>query len=326
MLPAPSDRRTAWRDVLIAEVNATSSRRPKSHRIAASVIATAILGAAAVAVVISATPQASDNRLTVSDRAPVMLIAAAQRSIGDPVPGPGQFLRVRTRAEYIGMDGDGNGYLSPEVHETFLPSDPTKPVIERITHFKPTTFYGTSGAAVAAKDWAETAPTGTGETPKVSVERDDPAPAPVSFPEDPPQLLEQLRATDNPASQSITEHLFEQLADIIRRPGATTEERATAYRALALVPGIIIAANSVVLDGSSGTAFAVSTATAGKSQEIVIDPISGHYIGERLVLSETFGNMPVGTVLELTAVTTSVVDSAPRPSRAATAPRELPKR
>jgi hypothetical protein len=139
-------------------------------------------------------------------------------------------------------------------------------------------------------------------------------------------LLEQLRATDNPANRPINEHLFEQLADIIKRPGATTEVRATAYRALALIPGIVIAANSVVLDGSSGTAFTLSTATAGKSEEIVIDLTTGNYIGERLVLSETFGNLPGGTVLELTAVTTSVVDSAPTPSRAARAPMELPKR
>jgi hypothetical protein len=45
--------------------------------------------------------------------------------------------------------------------------------------------------------------------------------------------------------------------------------------------------------------------------EVVIDPAGGRYVGDRFVLAGADGHLPAGTVLELTAVTTSVVDEAP---------------
>ena len=79
------------------------------------------------------------------------------------------------------------------------------------------------------------------------------------------------------------------------------------------MPGIIVAADTVVLDGATGTAFAVfDHDRAAKSQELLIDPATGRYLGERLMLSEADGHVPAGVPLELTAVSTSVADTAPR--------------
>lgn len=225
---------------------------------------------------------------------------------------------MRTRAEYLGMDGAGNGYVSPEVHETFLPADRGRPVIKRTTYLEPTVFFGSGGAAPAASDRAA--------QPTVVVERDTAAPATEPLPRDPRRLLDRLRANDNPAKQPADEFLFDQLAAILQRDGVTAAERASAYRALALVPGIGVAASTVTPDGTTGTAFAFAAAGFDSTEEIVIDPGSGRYLGERLVLNRADGAIPAGTLLESTAVTTEVVGEAPHPATTATAPTELPRR
>jgi hypothetical protein len=307
-----AEQRTAWRNVLMAEVEATAPRRSGRPRIAvAAVAAAAVVGAAAYAGLTR--PPASGP-----ERAPAMLDAAAQIVAADPVPGPGQYLRVRTRAEYLGTDGAGNGYLSPEVHESFLPADRGRPVIKRTTYLEPTVFFGSGGAALAASDRAT--------HPAVVVERETAAPATALLPRDPRQLLDRLRADDNPAKLPADEFLFDQLAAILRRDGVTAGERAAAYRALALVPGIGVAASTVTLDGTTGTAFALEADGFDSTDEIVIDPGSGRYLGERLVLNRADGAIPAGTLLESTAVTTGVVGEAPHPTTTATAPVQLPRR
>ncbi len=308
-----AEQHAAWRNALIAEVTAPPT--PRHRRIGVTAVATAIAVAAGL-VTLQWRPEKPD-------RAPAMLNAAAQIPTAYPVAGPGQYLRVRTRAEYIGMDGAGNAYRSPELHETFLPADRSQPVIKRTTYFKPTTFFGTGGAALAARDWADIPPRNGTDRPKTTVERDPAEPADEPLPLDPRQLLARLRAAANPAGLPVGEHEFDQLADILRQDGVTAAVRSAAYRALALVPGVIVAADTVVLDGATGTAFAVQNEDGIKSEEIVIDPASGHYLGERLVLSKADGALPAGTVLELTAVTTSVVGAAPHPTVTGTPPVQL---
>ncbi len=281
----------------------------------------AVLAAAAtIAVLTNGTAQRPDPQ-----RAPMMLDAAARVVASDPVPGPGEYLRVRTQAEYVGMDGSGNGYVSPELHETFLPAGSGRPVIKRITYFKPRVFFGPSGPALAASDWAALPPAGPPDRPKVHVERDT-APDPEPLPQDPRQLLDQLRTSDNPADLTADQFLFDQLADILQRDGVTADLQAAAYRALALIPGVSVAAGTAVEDGITGTAFALSDSGLDSTKQIVIDPGSGRYLGERLILNRADGAIPAGTLLESTAVSTGVVSTAPRPTTVAIPPVQLPHR
>jgi hypothetical protein len=302
-----AEQRTAWRNALIAEVAAP---RPARLRVGLPVLGAAALSTAVVVAVVV--------RPSEPERAPAMLNAAAEVTTADPVPGPGQYLRVRTRAEYVGMDGAGNGYVSPELHETFLPADRARPVIKRTTWLEPTTFFGSGGAAFAAREFAD-------HRSKVVVEQADPEPVAESLPHDPEQLLDRLRGNPNPAGEPVGQFLFDQLAELLQGDSLTADGRAAAYRALALVPGISVVANSVVLDGATGTAFGL-TGTLASTSEIVIDPAGGRYLGERLVLDRADGALPAGTLLESTAVTTSVVDDAPRPTALAPPSVELPRR
>jgi hypothetical protein len=317
-----ADQRTAWRNVLMAEVTATTAPPSRRRGLVMSALGTAAVAAVAVVAVISAGPAPQAG----PPRSQLMLNAAAQIVAADPIPGPGQYLLVRTRAEYLGADGTGNGYLSTELHETFLPADGSRPTIKRITYVKPTVFFGPGGTALAARDWAAVAPYDALDQPKTVVESENPAPAPEPLPLDPGQLIERLRTHENPAQLPINDFLFEQLAELAHRPGSTADLRATVYRALAQVPGIDVAEKTVVLDGMTGTAFALKDAGFDSTKQIVIDPGSGRYLGQRVVLNRADGAIPAGTLLESTAATTSIVSDAPRPTITTTPPAQLPRR
>ncbi|MCC9205782.1 hypothetical protein [Arthrobacter sp. zg-Y769] len=60
-------------------------------------------------------------------------------------------------------------------------------------------------------------------------------------------------------------------------------------------------------DDSPRPALGMKTSSYDVRQEIIIDPATGQPIGEREVLR----GIPAGTATAWTAVTTSVVDSAP---------------
>jgi RNA polymerase sigma-70 factor (ECF subfamily) len=53
------------------------------------------------------------------------------------------------------------------------------------------------------------------------------------------------------------------------------------------------------------------TDSGADRREIVIDPVSGQYIGERMITVHGFGAIPAGTAMESTSVTLSVADRAP---------------
>jgi hypothetical protein len=67
------------------------------------------------------------------------------------------------------------------------------------------------------------------------------------------------------------------------------------------------------LDGRTGVALGRLDTVNGTRQEIIVDPDSGQVIGEREVVpnGDTAYGIPAGGVIGWTAVTLSVVDSAP---------------
>lgn len=97
-------------------------------------------------------------------------------------------------------------------------------------------------------------------------------------------------------------------ADALRSGVLGKEVRAALYEALTTVPGLEITEEEATLDGRVGTALGIEDGT--QRQEIIIDPDTGEFIGERAVLSEGSGDLPEGTVLNHSSVTTAVVDDA----------------
>ncbi|EID52565.1 CU044_5270 family protein [Saccharomonospora xinjiangensis] len=129
----------------------------------------------------------------------------------------------------------------------------------------------------------------------------------ASLPKDPGALYERLR-DDAPENSRGDAELLVYAADALRSGVLGKEVRAALYEALTKVPGLEITEEEATLDGRVGTALGIEDGT--QRQEIIIDPDTGEFIGERTVLSEGNGDLPEGTVLSHSSVTTAVVDDA----------------
>lgn len=86
-------------------------------------------------------------------------------------------------------------------------------------------------------------------------------------------------------------------------------ERSTLYRALALLSGIRITAGNATLNGRTGTAFSLDSDVS--VPEIIVEPATGQFIGEGTLTRAVLGSIPAGTAETYSAVTITVVDSAP---------------
>ncbi|MFB9904546.1 CU044_5270 family protein [Allokutzneria oryzae] len=129
----------------------------------------------------------------------------------------------------------------------------------------------------------------------------------ASLPKDPQQLYQRLVA-EHPHGDAAVVTGVGSLLGTGRVPA---DVRAALYRALALVPSMTTTADVANLDGRKGTALGVRS---GKEfREIIIDPATGQYIGERSVVAEADGGLQPGTVRTSSALRTGVVADAGTP-------------
>ena len=105
------------------------------------------------------------------------------------------------------------------------------------------------------------------------------------------------------------------MADLPRTPEQLLagDLRAALYRTLALLPGITVTERTATLDGRTGTAFGITA--AGTTQDIVIAPATGDFIGERTRTVEKMDGMPAGTVIDSTSVSYGLSPAAGAPPR-----------
>ena len=78
------------------------------------------------------------------------------------------------------------------------------------------------------------------------------------------------------------------------------------YQALTRLDGIDLTDRAANLDGRVGTAIGIDDGRF--RQDIIIDPATGTFIGEREVLTDDVDGAPEGTTMSYTAVDTAVVD------------------
>ena len=128
----------------------------------------------------------------------------------------------------------------------------------------------------------------------------------ASLPRDPDALYQRLRADTEGRGKSPDLEMLVYTADILRSGLVPADLRAALYRALAKVPAVEVTQRVANLDGREGTAFGVSA--AGKRHDVIIDPGTGLFIGERQVAEDARGELPAGTVTTYTSVYTAVVD------------------
>ncbi|GAB3605367.1 hypothetical protein GCM10027413_07760 [Conyzicola nivalis] len=299
--------------VSAAERSAKPDRAPRIvRRVGFGALAAGALAAvvAAVTVVVPAGRPADP-----SAGASTMLREAA-KATDDPEVGDGQFLRLATSASYLALTTvDGRvettiGYLESQLREVYLPADETGRPVAQTTYVEPTVFFGDGAQEFAAREWS-----GQSDVVAVPVSQQADATRPVedqsAMPRDPAALLAYLTEFRYQAGSS-DENVFAHVVDLLRAGNVKSDLRAALYEALALMPSVVITEQQASLDGRVGTAIGLQGTEGDTRQEIIIDPTTGEYIGVRLVTISGFGEIPPGTPLEYTALSTSVVNQVPR--------------
>ncbi len=135
----------------------------------------------------------------------------------------------------------------------------------------------------------------------------DPTPSFLaSLPRDPAQLYARLQA-DAPDNGRGNAELLVYAADALRSGLVPADLRAALYQTLTRLDGVDLVDQAVNLDGRVGTAIGIDDGQF--RQDIIIDPTTGAFIGEREVLTGDYEGAPDGTTFSYTAVSTAVVDT-----------------
>jgi hypothetical protein len=233
--------------------------------------------------------------------------AGAITVAGDPVVGPGQYLRIATHAWYANIVEGIWQYLVESQDTMWVPADrdaewqwmQTTTGEVRWISGDPATLPPELGDPTEPTSEVLRAPGGRfyGEIPEGW---SNPNPAFVAgLPRDPARLYDRL-TVDTAGEPAPRETTLDNAAAALRTGLLPADLRAAICKALARVPGIRVVDGTADLDGRSGVGFGV-TDDSGFVHEIIIDPQTGRFIGER-------STSPTGTELESTAVTVEVVD------------------
>lgn len=280
--------------------------------------------------------------------------ALAALEVSDPVVGPGQFLRVRTDAVYAAMGNleadaewarqHNNGELSGVEMTSFLetyrselhiPADRAGDWFYLQCLREPFQTFGPRSETYAAELAAEAAKYESSEVvstlPGGQLYGGDPfggyynGTTDISddwdaLPRDPRELLDTIYRFEAGAGQSRDGQALVWIADTLRGGTVPAETRAAMYRAAALIPGVEITEQQATLNGSTGIAIGRVETVSDFRQDIIVDPATGQFIGERRVHLSEVADIPAGTAAGWTAVTTTVVDAAPTDASACDAP------
>ena len=243
--------------------------------LAAAAAALATLGTGAGLVIESRTPAAA-----------AMLEAAADKIItgSDPVLRPGQFLH---RSARITNSVDG----SAVTWEVWIPADRSRTWVVRTVSDEPEQGRNVSVDRAPGGRYDGWQAGGWGSPTTAFVE---------GLPRDPEQLLAKARR-ELGDDEGVAFFLQRALVEPSVYPSAPV--RAALLRALAKLPGAVIADEEVTVAGRTGVAvrlrfdnplmLAVNTLTRPGTQDIVIDPATGDLIAERSTDSD--GNTVVSS-------------------------------
>ena len=127
----------------------------------------------------------------------------------------------------------------------------------------------------------------------------------ASLPRDAGALHDRLRRDTEGRGSDPDLEVLVYVADVLRTGLVPADLRAALYRALAKVPGLEITEQVANLDGREGTAYGISR--AGTRHDVIIDPVTGQFIGERQVDEDGRTGVPEGTVISSSSVSDPVV-------------------
>ncbi|TFC25411.1 hypothetical protein E3O25_12355 [Cryobacterium sp. TMT1-3] len=232
-----------------------------------------------------------------------VLRTAATQTIqyADLVAGSDQYLRSHTHARWGVCDATGCE-PNDQIMDVYMPADPEAEW----------TLY---------RDWGNMPGVLTGESIETTRAVDgrfyDPGHSWVNvdyadIPLDGAAAYEWIDAQYNGGSASRDEDNFVRITDILRSGLVPAPQRAALLDALSRISGVTATDNVANLDGVTGIAIGRNEMLrAGERQEIIIDPDTGLVIGERAMSGTTLFGWGVNEEMSLTAIETTVVDTAP---------------
>jgi hypothetical protein len=305
--------------------NVVPLRRRRALLVGAAAAVAAVIGIAVI-------PGSPDSPAPYVSAAPV-LNQAADVTIGsasDPVVGPGQYLLVQedqwTGGPYESTWPADYAYLAEVRTDIWIPADRSKPWKRVVTvNPEPKMLYGDESKARAnLADWRK-ASEGTTVAdggdfdhypggPEAAATLGNPTPKYLAgLPTDPKQLYDALERGQGPDFAGTDERLLEAAGAGLASGLMPAEFRARLYRALTYIKGLEVVDQVANLDGKKGVALGLRAGypggdTKNVETQLIIDPASGQFIGEREVAMQDFDGVHTGTVLSYSSVTSKVVD------------------
>lgn len=222
--------------------------------------------------------------------------AIAALRVSDPPLAPGQYLRIETHAFYgqylVGSDGTATrDAVEPQNETLYIPQDRSADwVWERSSRF----FDGATEhlRAPAGRFYGTSAPV---------YDLD-------SLPREPAALRSAIQEEIGDSGSSGDGETLVWIADRLRTGAVPADLRAAMYRVAAGIPGVTVTDDAVTLDGRDGIAIGRREGVNGDQQDIIIDPTSGAFIGER---RWNPSSQAADDLDGMSAVTTTIVDNAP---------------
>lgn len=242
-----------------------------------------------------------------------LLRSAAEQTMAfsDPAPGPGEYLRIHTHANWLvgRSDAAGNDLftMNTQTIDVYVPGDPSRDwVLDR--------DWGAIAPRPGQKDTIH-APDGEFYgIPWTVIEKQEL----MDLPREGKALIEQFNSQYQGGSASRDEDNFVRITDLLRTGLVPADLRAGLYEALALIPGVN-ASEQTNFDGKPGISIGRSEPLrAGQRDEIIIDPATGLVIGERTVMTYALFGLGTNNLTAHTAIDYSIVGSVPPANQPAT--------
>lgn len=275
--------------------------------------------AAAIAAVVTIGLLTAGPAPRASAEAAHLLQGAASTARAGSAPSESRTLTIHEEA--LGINGDTAGsvqaaYLGRRVTVLRVPAPGGTWI--RTSWSLPATqvFGGAAGRAFAAREYAEEAHAddpNVERSPSGNFTVDDGAGGDLwsdpdrlrALPRDPARLLKTLRDSDvTPiAGTGQAAKVIEAASEVLRSGAADPDLQAALFEALRLQQGITVQGLVTDLLGRNGVAIGARPAPDDPmTEQLILDPDTGRYLGERDVELTRLGVIPAGTVSDQTAV------------------------
>ena len=233
--------------------------------------------------------------------------SAADITARDEVARPDQYWRITSRGQSICYCGEGTVLLAG-TSTTYVPVDGSRP-----------SWWTSSGSRVVRVLTGSRPSTDQLDTPETATDNLTPNDIPGTWQQPNPAWLAALprdtrdlrdRLYDDTSGHGLSHdgEVLVYVADVLRSGTVPADLRAALFRVLETVPGVDIVKRHE--DGLISIGRLEDK--DGQRQEIVIDPATGDYVGERTLQVRALDGVPAGTVIGEVTVSRTLVDSVPQ--------------